>query len=193
MEKMRVEEKVKQLEKYNKKYEKKGFSTRAIHYGQPPDPYYGSVNTAIHMSSTYIQHDCNDPVYKFDYTRGGNPTRDALEMCVASLENAKQAWAFSSGMSASSTILHLLSAGDHIISIDDVYGGTGRLFRKVAVPRYNMEVDFIDMDDPENIRAAVKENTKVSPIKSMHKRGGLPILVIRYALRFGSDRFNFGI
>ena len=83
------EERVDHITQYNEKYDKTGFNTRAIHYGQPPDSFYGSVNTPIHMTSTYLQTDTGSPMYEYDYGRGGNPTREALESVIASLEGGK--------------------------------------------------------------------------------------------------------
>ena len=161
MEKATVEEKVEFLAKHNEKYAEKGYSTKAIHIGQPPDSFYGSVNMPIHMSSTFAQTDCSEPYYTFDYGRGGNPTREALESCIASLENGKHGLVAGSGLGCTFLITHLLKTGDHILAVDDVYGGTGRYFRSVAAPTYGMEVDFIDMSDLDFVRENIKENTKL--------------------------------
>jgi cystathionine gamma-lyase len=161
MEKATVEEKNEYLNKYNAKYDDKGFATKAIHYGQPPDAFYGSVNVPIHMSSTFAQSDAAVPFFNYDYGRGGNPTREALESCIASLENGKHGLVAGSGLGATFLIVHLLKTGDHILSVDDIYGGTGRYFRQVAVPTYGMEVDFIDMTDLDFVRESIKENTKM--------------------------------
>lgn len=125
---MTLNDKIAFLDEHNKKYEKTGFSTKAVHYGQPCDPFYGSVNMPIHLTSTYAQVDAAQPYFKFDYSRCGNPTREALCECMASLEGGKHAIAFSSGCSVTMIICHMLASGDHILSVDDVYGGTGRFF-----------------------------------------------------------------
>jgi cystathionine gamma-lyase len=161
MEKATVEQKNEFLKDHNNKYSDKGFSTKAIHVGQPPDNFYGSINMPIHMSSTFAQTDCAQPFFNYDYGRGGNPTREALESCIASLENAKYGLVAGSGLGCTFLITHLLKTGDHILSVDDVYGGTGRYWRQVAVPTYGMEVDFIDMTDLDFVRESIKENTKI--------------------------------
>jgi cystathionine beta-lyase/cystathionine gamma-synthase len=110
------------------------FETRAIHVGQEPDPLTGAVSVPIYQTSTYAQEDAG--VHKgFDYSRTANPTRSALEACLASLEGAAHGFAFSSGMGAITTVLHLLSPGDRVVSVDDVYGGTYRIFTRVYEPK----------------------------------------------------------
>jgi cystathionine beta-lyase/cystathionine gamma-synthase len=110
------------------------FETRAIHDGQEPDPATGAVITPIYQTSTYLQDDVG--VNKgYDYSRAGNPTRTALETCLASLEGADHGLAYSSGLGATTTIMHLLEPGDHVISVNDVYGGTYRLFSQVYEPK----------------------------------------------------------
>ena len=147
-------------------YEDKGFSTKAIHYGQPPDPFYGSLNVPIHLTSTYAQRDCADPFYKFDYGRGGNPTREALESWLASLENGKYGLATSSGVSSIMLVIHLLKSGDHVIVAEDLYGGTTNYLNKYAVGTYAMEVSYIDMSDHNLLKESIKSNTKLVWIES---------------------------
>jgi cystathionine gamma-lyase len=107
-----------------------GFSTRAIHAGQSPDPTTGAIMTPIYMSSTYVQK--SPGVHKgWEYSRTHNPTRKAFEDCLASLENGTRGFAFASGCAATTTILHLVKSGEHVIAGDDMYGGTFRLFDKV--------------------------------------------------------------
>jgi cystathionine beta-lyase/cystathionine gamma-synthase len=135
------------------------FSTKAIHVGQEPDPVTGAVIVPIYQTSTYAQEEPG--VHKgFDYSRTANPTRKALEQCLASLENARFGLAFASGVAASSAVMNLLSAGDHVIVGDDVYGGTFRLFDKVFA-RYGIEFSWVDAADPANVTAALKPNTKL--------------------------------
>jgi cystathionine beta-lyase/cystathionine gamma-synthase len=116
------------------------FETRAIHVGQEPDPATGAMIVPIYQTSTYLQEEVG--VHKgFDYSRTANPTRKALEECLASLEGAAHGLAFSSGMGAITTVLHLLSPGDRVVSVDDVYGGTYRIFTKVYEPKgYRFEL-----------------------------------------------------
>jgi len=110
------------------------FETRAIHDGQEPDPTTGAVITPIYQSSTYAQDDVG--VNKgYDYSRAGNPTRTALETCLASLEGAEHGLAYSSGLGATTTVMHLLEPGDHVVCVNDVYGGTYRLFSQVYEPK----------------------------------------------------------
>ena len=110
------------------------FETRAIHRGQDPDPATGAVTTPIYQTSTYVQ----DAVGKnkgYDYSRSGNPTRTALETCLASLENADHGLAFSSGLGATTTIMHLVNPGEHVVCVNDVYGGVYRMFSQVYEPK----------------------------------------------------------
>ncbi|HWH66198.1 MAG TPA: PLP-dependent transferase, partial [Gaiellales bacterium] len=111
------------------------FDTRAIHDGQPPDPSTGAVTVPIYQTSTYVQEAVGQLKDGYDYSRTANPTRRALETCLASLESAEHGFAFASGMAATTTVMHLLSPGDQVVSVNDVYGGTYRLFSKVYEPR----------------------------------------------------------
>ncbi|HEY9679754.1 MAG TPA: cystathionine gamma-synthase [Drouetiella sp.] len=135
------------------------FSTKAIHVGQAPDPSTGAIITPIFQTSTYVQDELGK--HKgYEYARTGNPTRSSLEECLASLEDAKYGLCFATGSAASATVMTLLSAGDHVVVCDDVYGGTYRLFDKVFT-RYGLTFDFVDGRDPKNVEAAVKPNTKM--------------------------------
>ena len=118
-----------------------------------------AVVPPISMSTTFKQ-DAPADFKMYEYGRSGNPTRDVLEKCIASLDGAKHACVFSSGLATSTTITHLLNAGDHVITGDDVYGGTNRYFRKV-VSRMNIETTFVDATDAANIEAAIRPNTKM--------------------------------
>lgn len=135
------------------------FSTKAIHVGQEADPTTGATIVPIYQTSTYTQ-DAVGEHKGFDYSRTINPTRVALEAQLASLENAKYGCAFASGMAATSAVLNLLSAGDHVVVTDDLYGGTYRLFSKV-LSRYGLEFTYVDMADLGAVKAAVKPNTKM--------------------------------
>lgn len=135
------------------------FSTKAIHAGQGADPATGATIVPIYQTSTYTQEAVGS--HKgFDYSRTVNPTRVALEAQLAALENAEYGSAFASGMAATSAVLNLLSAGDHVVVTDDLYGGTYRLFSRVLT-RYGLEFTYVDMADLDAVRAAVKPNTKM--------------------------------
>jgi len=137
-----------------------GFSTKAIHSGQEPDPTTGAIVTPIYATSTFIQE--SPGVNKgYEYSRSKNPTRFALEECVADLENGKKGFAFPSGLAASSTVLDLLPRDSHIISINDVYGGTYRLFDKVKKVTNGLTADFVELEEPEILEQYIKDNTKM--------------------------------
>jgi cystathionine beta-lyase/cystathionine gamma-synthase len=135
------------------------FSTKAIHAGQDPDPTTGAIITPIYQTSTYVQEELGK--HKgYEYARTQNPTRTALEECLASLESAKYGLCFSSGLGATNTVMNLLSQGDHVVVGEDVYGGTYRIFDKVF-RRYGIEFSFIDSTDVNNTAKAIKNNTKM--------------------------------
>jgi cystathionine gamma-lyase len=135
------------------------FSTRAIHAGQEPDPTTGAVCTPIYQTSTYVQEGLNK--HKgYEYARTHNLTREALEACLASMEDGKYGLCFGSGLAAEGCIMHLLSAGDHVICGDDVYGGTYRLFEKVW-KRFGLTFTFVDASDVKKVEAAIQPNTKL--------------------------------
>lgn len=136
-----------------------GFSTRAIHAGQIPDPTTGAIMTPVYLSSTYVQ--ASPGVHKgYEYSRTGNPTRKAYEDCLASLEEGTHGFAFASGCAATTTILHLLKQGDHVIAGDDLYGGTFRLFDKV-LRHDGMNFTFLDLTNPEKLTEAIRPETKM--------------------------------
>src|SRR5580658_5866253 len=135
------------------------FSTRAIHVGQEADPATGATIVPIYQTSTYTQ-DAVGEHKGFDYSRTINPTRLALEKQLASLEGGAHGYAFASGMAATAAVLNLLSAGDHAVVTDDLYGGTYRLFTRV-LERYGLEFTFVDMSDLNAVRAAIRPNTKL--------------------------------
>src|SRR6516165_4793168 len=139
---------------------RRGFSTRAIHAGQEPDPSTGAIMTPIYQTSTYVQQ--SPGVHKgFDYSRSINPTRLAYERCVADLENGSRGFAFASGLAAMATILELLDAGSHVIASDDLYGGTFRLFDRVRRRSANLDFTFVDMSDAKDLERAIKPNTRM--------------------------------
>jgi cystathionine beta-lyase/cystathionine gamma-synthase len=133
--------------------------TLCIHAGQDPDPVSGAVMTPIVLSSTFWQ-DGPGGHKGYDYSRAGNPTRNALEACLAAIEGGKHGIAFGSGVAATTTILLMLKSGDHVLVGDDVYGGTFRIFDKV-VKDFGIEATFIDMTDLHAARTAMKKNTKL--------------------------------
>src|SRR5947209_11189923 len=136
------------------------FGTRAIHAGQEPDESTGAIMTPIYATSTYVQ--TSPGVHKgFEYSRSQNPTRFAYERCIADLEGGSRGFAFASGMAATSTVLELLDSGDHVISSDDLYGGTYRLFEGVRKRSSGLQFRFLDMSDPNAVRNAIQPNTRM--------------------------------
>jgi cystathionine gamma-lyase len=137
-----------------------GFSTRAIHSGQPADPTTGAIVTPIYQTSTYVQQ--SPGVHKgFDYARSINPTRLAYECCVADLENGARGFAFASGLAGMETVLELLDSGTHVIASDDLYGGTFRLFERVRRRSANLDFTFVDLTDLSNLKDVIKQNTRM--------------------------------
>lgn len=135
------------------------FETRAIHAGQDPDPTTGAIITPIYQTSTFVQEEVGE--HKgYDYARSDNPTRTALQTALASLEGAKWALSYASGLAASQNLFYLVRPGDHILLSNDAYGGTYRLVAKV-VANYGIEFDLVDMSDPDAVRAGVRPNTKL--------------------------------
>jgi cystathionine beta-lyase/cystathionine gamma-synthase len=135
------------------------FETLTIHAGQAPDPATGAVMTPLYQTSTYVQEAVGQ--HKgYEYSRTGNPTRRALEDCLAALEGARFGLAFASGMAATDTVLRLVAAGEHVVAGDDVYGGTFRLFDKV-LKAYGLEFTFVDTSDLAAVRAALRPNTRL--------------------------------
>ena len=144
---------------------KQGFSTKAIHAGQQPDPSTGAIMTPIYASSTYVQQ--SPGVHQgYEYSRSHNPTRKALEDCIAALENGSAGYAFASGMSATATVLELLDSGDHVIAMDDLYGGTYRLFENVRKRSAGLEFTFANLSDLDNLESALQDNTKMIWVES---------------------------
>ncbi|NNC98714.1 MAG: PLP-dependent transferase [Gammaproteobacteria bacterium] len=142
-----------------------GFATRVIHAGQEPEAVTGAIMTPIFATSTYVQS--SPGVHKgYDYSRSGNPTRAAFEACVADLENGKAGFAFSSGLGASSTILDILDSGSHIVAMDDLYGGSNRLFSRVRNRSAGLEFSFEDLSDSRRLETAIKPNTKMVWVES---------------------------
>ncbi len=144
----------------SRKKNKQGFETRAIHAGQEPDPTTGAIMTPIYTSSTYVQE--SPGVHKgYDYSRSVNPTRKALEACIADLEGSSFGYAFASGMAASATVLELLDSGDHVIAMDDLYGGTYRLFENVRKRSAGLNFTFCDLSDLDTLEDSLNEKTRM--------------------------------
>jgi cystathionine gamma-lyase len=140
------------------------FDTLAIHAGQEPDPTTGAIMTPVYMTSTYVQAGPGE--HKgYEYSRTQNPTRNALQDCLAALEGAKYGLAFASGLAATDMLMHLLEAGDHIVVSDDVYGGTFRIFDKVF-KRHGLSFSFVDLSNPDNFEKAITPKTKMVWVES---------------------------
>ncbi|MBC8170024.1 MAG: cystathionine gamma-synthase [Anaerolineae bacterium] len=153
--------------------------TLAIHAGQDPDPTTGAIMTPIYQTSTYVQ--AAPAEHKgYEYSRTDNPTRTALQECIAAMEGGKYGLAFASGLAAIDTILRLLNPGDHIIVGDDVYGGTYRLFERVY-RRYGLEFSWVDLTDPINVKNAIRPETKLlwleTPTNPMMRLADIAALV----------------
>ena len=149
----------------NDRNKKQGFSTKAIHAGQQPDPSTGAIMTPIYASSTYVQQ--SPGVHQgYEYSRSHNPTRKALEDCIAALENGSTGYAFASGMSATATVLELLDSGDHVIAMDDLYGGTYRLFENVRKRSAGLEFTFANLSNLEVLETSLQDNTKMIWVES---------------------------
>ena len=141
-----------------------GIATRALHVGQGPDPATGAVVQPIHLATTYRQDEVG--VHRgFEYSRSDNPTRQALEECLASLEGARHCLTFASGLAATMTVMLLLDQGDHVVVNDDVYGGTARLFNRV-LSRYGMDFTAADLRDPEAVHEAMTDRTRLVWLES---------------------------
>ena len=136
------------------------FSTRTVHAGQSPDPTTGAVMVPIYATSTFAQQ--SPGVNKgFEYARSHNPTRFAFERCIADLESGTAGFAFASGLAAEAAVLELLSAGDHIVSSEDLYGGTFRLFERVRRRTMGLDLSLVDLRDFDAVEAAIKPNTRM--------------------------------
>jgi len=139
------------------------FNTKTVHKGQKPEKLYGSVSLPIYQTSTFKQNEIGEYIY--DYSRAGNPTRSNLEENICSLENGKDAVAFSSGLSAITSIVQLFSSGDHMIFTNNVYGGTYRLLYTI-IKKYNIEQSWVDTSSLDQVASAIKDNTKLIFIES---------------------------
>jgi cystathionine gamma-lyase len=141
------------------------FATRAIHAGQEPDPSTGAIMQPIYATSTYVQE--SPGVHRgYEYSRTHNPTRRALERCIADLESGRHGFAFASGMAATGTLLELLDSGDHVVAMDDIYGGTTRLFERVRRRSAGLDFTFADLSDLENLESALRDGTRMIWVES---------------------------
>ena len=141
------------------------FETKVIHAGQEPDPRTGAVMTPIYATSTYAQSSPGE--HKgFDYARTRNPTRDALEACIAELEGGHAGFAFASGMAAIGTVLELLDSGAHVVAMDDLYGGSYRILERVRKRSAGLQASFVDLSRTENLEKAIKPNTRMVWVES---------------------------
>jgi len=146
--------------KSKNKSSKMGLGTRAIHAGQSPDPSTGAIMTPIYATSTYVQ--ASPGVHKgYEYSRTQNPTRMAYERCVADLEGGVAGFAFGSGLAGAATVLDMLETGSHVIAMDDLYGGTYRLFERVRRQSAGLDFTFLDLNDTAALKAALKPNTRM--------------------------------
>ncbi|MBT8418292.1 MAG: PLP-dependent aspartate aminotransferase family protein, partial [Silicimonas sp.] len=140
--------------------EKKKFATRTIHAGQEPDPTTGAIMPPIYATSTYVQE--SPGVHKgYEYSRTQNPTRMAYERCIADLESGSHGFAFASGMAAIGTILELVDSGSHILAMDDLYGGTRRLFSGVRQRSAGLNFSYADLSDLDAAAAAIQDDTAI--------------------------------
>jgi len=141
-----------------------GFATRAIHVGQAPDPVTGAVNVPLYLTSTYAQKEL-DGEPEYDYSRAGNPTRTAIEKCLASLEGGTSAHVFGSGMAAIAALVTMLKSGDHVICGSNVYGGTPRLFNQIFA-HYGIAFTYVDTSNLEALKAAIRPETKLVHVET---------------------------
>jgi len=143
-----------------KKQNRRGFATRSIHAGQSPDPATGAVMMPIYATSTYVQE--SPGVHKgYEYSRSQNPTRMAYERCIADLESGSAGFAFASGMAATSTALELLDSGAHVVAMEDLYGGSRRLFSRVRERSAGLIFTYADLSRPEALEAAIRPETRM--------------------------------
>ena len=144
---------------------RQGFATRAIHVGQPPDPSTGAIMVPIYATSTFVQD--SPGVHKgYEYSRSQNPTRMAFEACVADLENGQRGFAFASGLAASAAILELLDSGDHVIAMDDMYGGTYRLFEDVRKRSAGLQFSYANLTNAAELADMIRPETKMIWVES---------------------------
>ncbi|OYV74477.1 MAG: cystathionine gamma-synthase, partial [Gemmatimonadetes bacterium 21-71-4] len=184
-----------------------GFATRAVHAGQRPEPLAGAIMTPVYLTSTYVQEALGENK-GYEYARGKNPTRQALERNVAALEGARHGFAFSSGMGAVDSIMKLFRAGDHIVCGENVYGGTFRLFDKI-LQHMGLRFSYVDTRDPELVAAALTPATRaiivetptnplmrltdLAAVSTVARKGGVLLIVDNtFASPFFQQPFKYG-
>ena len=164
----------------------KRFATRTIHAGQQPDPSTGAIMQPIYATSTYVQK--SPGVHQgYEYSRTQNPTRQALERCMADLESGRFGFSFSSGMAATGTILELIDSGSHVVAMDDIYGGTTRLFERVRRRSAGLDFTFVDLTDLQALQRAVTGNTRLIWIETP-SNPMLKVVDLRAVTTFARDR-----
>src|SRR5436190_4991659 len=141
------------------------FNTKVVHAGQEPDPRTGAVMTPIYATSTYAQSSPGEH-QGFDYARTRNPTRDALEACVAALEGGDAGFAFASGMAAIGTVLEVLDSGSHVVAMHDLYGGSYRILEKVRKRYAGLEATFADLSNIDSLEKSIKPNSRMVWVES---------------------------
>jgi len=171
----------------------RGLGTRAIHAGQKPDPSTGAVMTPIYATSTYVQRSPGEH-QGFEYSRSHNPTRFAYEDCVAALEGGRRGYAFASGLAATATVLDALDSGSHVIAMDDMYGGTYRLFERVRRRSAGLDFSYVDLNDPAALKAALRPNTRMiwaetptNPLLKLVNLGKVAAFAKKHNLIFAVD------
>ena len=152
--------------KHEEIFKEKNFGTKAIHCGQEPDIVYGTMAVPLHLATTYKQSGPNEPFGPYDYSRCGNPTRENLERLICGLHKAKHGLVMSSGCAVTTLITNLLTTGDHVVCIDDVYGGTQRIFRKVFIPKNKIDFTFTPIFDLEDFKTKLNSKTKLVWVES---------------------------
>ena len=158
-----------------------GFATRTVHAGQTPDPSTGAVVTPIYATSTYVQS--SPGVHQgFEYSRSQNPTRFAYERCMADLEGGVAGFAFASGLAATSTVLELLDSGDHIVALDDLYGGSRRLFEQVRRRSAGLSFSYSDLRDRAALEAVLTPKTRMIWILFLIAGSIRPIIFLALSL-----------
>src|SRR5215471_11454629 len=170
-----------------------GLGTRAIHAGQHPDPSTGAIMTPIYATSTYVQK--SPGVHQgYEYSRTQNPTRIAYEKCIADLEGGTAGFAFASGLAGTATILDLLDSGAHVIAMDDLYGGTFRLFEQVRKRSAGLKFSFVDLSDLAAVEAAIRPETRLiwvesptNPLLKLADLEALAVLAKRHGIMTGAD------
>lgn len=169
------------ITEHEEKFKDKGIGTKLIHCGQEPDIVHGAVTVPISLATTYAQHSPGNPYGTFDYSRCGNPTREHLERLISAIEKTKYTITFSSGCAAANSLIQMVNAGEEVICIDDVYGGTQRMFRRISTFCQNIKFIFTPMDDLKKVETLFTSKTRMvwveSPTNPTLKMTDIPELV----------------